>query len=314
MTAEVGAVGTWASPRGTCVRGRGARDCGRDPGDGHRGRGGHRGRRVRHPRLGWPRVPSCAHRADRRRSRGARGGRRRRRGGALRRRAWLRSGHCCPAATPQGLPAARALVRRSRRRRGARAPARSRALRGRPPEGGSADLRPFRLARGEAGCIVRGLAGERGPDRAARRSLSAQRARPAARWARALLGGHRRGAERLARGPRRRARHALRGERRGPDLSRRFAPGLPVFVPSFPYRIEGGSPAEQLEVLRADRTAHGRILLRGGTAAARPACLRPTGLRRGGEAGAERRRRARRRRGGRYDKSNPRGRSPGWGP
>ena len=40
-----------------------------------------------------------------------------------------------------------------------------------------------------------------------------------------------------------------------------FAPGLPVFVPAFPYRIEGERPAEQLEALRADRTARGRILL-----------------------------------------------------
>ena len=39
-----------------------------------------------------------------------------------------------------------------------------------------------------------------------------------------------------------------------------LAPGPPVFVPSFPYRIEGEGPAEQLEALRADRTAHGRIL------------------------------------------------------
>jgi tetratricopeptide (TPR) repeat protein len=50
---------------------------------------------------------------------------------------------------------------------------------------------------------------------------------------------------------------------RADDLihSDRFAPGLPVFVPSFPYSIEGGTPAAQLEALRADRTAHGRILL-----------------------------------------------------
>ena len=39
-----------------------------------------------------------------------------------------------------------------------------------------------------------------------------------------------------------------------------FAPGLPVFVPTFPFRVEGGRPAEQLEALRADRTARGRIL------------------------------------------------------
>ena len=38
-----------------------------------------------------------------------------------------------------------------------------------------------------------------------------------------------------------------------------LAPGIPVVVPSFPFRIEGERPAEQLEVLRADRTAHGRI-------------------------------------------------------
>ena len=39
-----------------------------------------------------------------------------------------------------------------------------------------------------------------------------------------------------------------------------LAPGLPVFVPSFPYRVKGARPAEQFEALRADRTAHGRIL------------------------------------------------------
>ena len=39
-----------------------------------------------------------------------------------------------------------------------------------------------------------------------------------------------------------------------------FAPGLPTFVPSFPYTIEGGTPAAQLEVLRADRSARGRLL------------------------------------------------------
>jgi len=39
-----------------------------------------------------------------------------------------------------------------------------------------------------------------------------------------------------------------------------LAPGAPVFVPSFAFRIEGDRPAEQLEALRADRTARGRIL------------------------------------------------------
>lgn len=39
-----------------------------------------------------------------------------------------------------------------------------------------------------------------------------------------------------------------------------LAPGLPVFVPSFRYQVEGERPVEQLEALRADRTAHGRIV------------------------------------------------------
>ena len=49
---------------------------------------------------------------------------------------------------------------------------------------------------------------------------------------------------------------------RADDLihAREFAPGQPVFVPSFPYTIEGGTPAAQLEALRADRSARGRLL------------------------------------------------------
>lgn len=39
-----------------------------------------------------------------------------------------------------------------------------------------------------------------------------------------------------------------------------LAPGLPVFVPSFPYRIEGATPGEQLEALEADRSVRGRLL------------------------------------------------------
>ena len=39
-----------------------------------------------------------------------------------------------------------------------------------------------------------------------------------------------------------------------------FAPGLPGFVVSFDYRLPGGSPAEQLEALAADRTVRGRLL------------------------------------------------------
>jgi len=39
-----------------------------------------------------------------------------------------------------------------------------------------------------------------------------------------------------------------------------FAPGLPVFVPSFPFSIEGGTPAAQLEGLRGDASRRGRLL------------------------------------------------------
>ena len=39
-----------------------------------------------------------------------------------------------------------------------------------------------------------------------------------------------------------------------------LAPGLPVFTPSFPYRIEGDTPAAQLAKLRASRTAHGLLV------------------------------------------------------
>ena len=41
---------------------------------------------------------------------------------------------------------------------------------------------------------------------------------------------------------------------------REFAPGLPVFTPSFSYRIEGETLAEQLEALEADRSVRGRLL------------------------------------------------------
>ena len=77
----------------------------------------------------------------------------------------------------------------------------------------AADLRALRLARGEARRRLRGLAGERGPDRAARRALSPQLARAAPRRAGPLLGRHGRRADRLARGARRRAGHAVRGPR-----------------------------------------------------------------------------------------------------
>jgi tetratricopeptide (TPR) repeat protein len=39
-----------------------------------------------------------------------------------------------------------------------------------------------------------------------------------------------------------------------------LAPGLPVFTPSFRYRIEGDTPAAQLDGLRADQTVRGRLL------------------------------------------------------
>lgn len=39
-----------------------------------------------------------------------------------------------------------------------------------------------------------------------------------------------------------------------------LAPGLPVFTPSFAYRIEGDTPAEQLAALHADESVRGRLL------------------------------------------------------
>ena len=39
-----------------------------------------------------------------------------------------------------------------------------------------------------------------------------------------------------------------------------FAPGLPVFVPSFPFSIEGGTPAAQLAALDGDTSLRGRLL------------------------------------------------------
>jgi len=48
--------------------------------------------------------------------------------------------------------------------------------------------------------------------------------------------------------------------RAGDLLHPDFAPGLPMFTPSFPYRIEGETPAEQLDALEADRSVRGRLL------------------------------------------------------
>ena len=42
--------------------------------------------------------------------------------------------------------------------------------------------------------------------------------------------------------------------------AREFALGLPAFTPSFPYRVEGETLAEQLETLEADRSVRGRLL------------------------------------------------------
>ena len=48
---------------------------------------------------------------------------------------------------------------------------------------------------------------------------------------------------------------------RADDLLRpEFAPGLPGFIVSFEYELEGETPAEQLEALAADRTVRGRLL------------------------------------------------------
>jgi tetratricopeptide (TPR) repeat protein len=39
-----------------------------------------------------------------------------------------------------------------------------------------------------------------------------------------------------------------------------LAPGLPVFTPSFAYRVRGATPAAQLEALRGDRSPRGRLI------------------------------------------------------
>ena len=53
-----------------------------------------------------------------------------------------------------------------------------------------------------------------------------------------------------------------------------FAPGLPTFVPSFPYSIEGGTPASQLESLRSTSHSERTAPVRGRAAAARPPASR----------------------------------------
>jgi tetratricopeptide (TPR) repeat protein len=39
-----------------------------------------------------------------------------------------------------------------------------------------------------------------------------------------------------------------------------LAPGLPIFTPSFPYRLHGATPAAQLEALRGSRSARGLLV------------------------------------------------------
>ena len=74
-----------------------------------------------------------------------------------------------------------------------------------------------------------------------------------------------------------------------------LAPGLPVFTPSFSYRVQGDTPAAQLEALRADHSRRGLLIYGIALAAARPARLGASRLRRGAAAGAEQRGRPRRR-------------------
>ena len=126
-------------------------------------------------------------------------------------------------------------------------------------QAGRGDLLPLRLARGEARLRLRGLAGERGPDRAARRALSAQLARAAARRALTVLGGLA-GAQTAWREARDVEPDTPYAVRAGDLLHPEFAPGLPGFIVSFDYRIEGETPAEQLRRLAADRTLRGRLL------------------------------------------------------
>ena len=161
-----------------------------------------------------------------------------------------------------GLPAVRARTRGPRRRRGDRPPPRSGAPRRQGKrQQAAAHLRPLRLARGEARRRLRGLAGERGPDRAARRPLSAQLVRAAPRRARPASGPGTSGALTAWREARDVEPDTPYAVRAGDFIhARDFAPGLPGFVVSFDYRIEGKTPAEQLRRLAADRTLRGRLL------------------------------------------------------
>ena len=167
-----------------------------------------------------------------------------------------------------------------------RAPTRTAVLRLRPPRAGADDLRPLRLARGEARRGLRGLARDRGSGRAARRALPSQRTRPAPRRAGAPLGGHRRCGRRLARGARRRAGHAVRGLGRRPPPPRAGArpAGLHAELPL---------PGARRHACGTARGATGRPQpggpadLRDRAAATRPAGLRASRLR--GSAAAWRR-------------------------
>ena len=118
--------------------------------DDARPRRGQSGRRGVCPRLVWPRVRTRPHCAGRRRAGCGRCGRRRRRGDSHGGGGRVAGRGRAAADATQGLPAARALLGRPRRRRGRRPAQRGTALPGRQAAGGRGDLRPLRLARGEA--------------------------------------------------------------------------------------------------------------------------------------------------------------------
>ena len=202
------------------------------------------------------------------------------------RRARLRRGDTAvqPTAAP-GFSAARALVRGSRRRRSAGAPARSRALRAPAAAAGGAGSSAA-STRSRQSSAPRSLPGRR----ARTGSSSSARSFLAARSSSSTSGSHASG--RAPAGARPPGARPATSSPTPPTRSARttsstpsFAPGLPVFIAELPLPRRGRRRRPtQLEALRADRTAARAAPLRGRAAAARPPASRrgaPSPRRRG---------------------------------
>ena len=261
VTGDAVAAAAAARALGAGVRGGGSRDRRRIRRDGDTRRGccGSRGARGRS--LVWPRVCPRPHRARRRRAGGGRRRGRRRRGGPHRRGGRSAGGGRAAAAAAQGLPAARALLRYPRRRRGRRAqtcaPSSSRRASG-------------SRRRRSSPATTRSRRSSAPPSRPGRRartgSSSSARSTRAARWCSSTSASPASGPAPAARCPRGGRPATSSPTRRTPcapticSIARDFAPGLPGFIVSFDYRIEGETPAEQLQLLAADRTLRGRLL------------------------------------------------------